>query len=693
MRVGIDTGGTFTDFVVIENSRFRVFKVFTDPGYPESAILKEISRLYESNNHKQLVIFHGTTVGTNTLLERRGAKVALLTTSGFEEVIDIGRQNRKNLYNLNLLKDAPLIPDDLRWGIRERVSSDGINCEKPQKAELKRIRKELAKSRAESVAVCLLFSFVNPANEQSVVKELQELGLPISISHEILPIYREYERLSTVLINAYLAPRVGKYLSNLEAGLNRTSKTKDSSPAEHKLYIMQSSGGVTSAKRASREPVRTILSGPAGGVVATRRLGDALQLERVISFDMGGTSADVSLFVGNPRTINDANLGGLPVAVPVLDVHSVGAGGGSIARLDEGGSLRAGPESAGALPGPACYGRGGTQPTVTDAHLLLGRIDEEQFLGGNYRLNKKNAQTAFEDFLRRRSARLKRMTAAIKTPIDLARGMLAVANATMEKALRVISVERGHDPRDFALVSFGGAGGLHAVDLARALGIRKVIVPENPGTFSAQGVLLADLVKDLSKSELMRVPREEINDRLPRFSRFRQMVNRGYEKLEIAGKAEMRADRFPSGRILAERKLDVRYVGQSYELEVAWSSEFSEEFHALHQRAFGYCDRERELEIVNLKLRLSISMSKPKIRKERLGKSTDAAPAFLNRKFVWFASRKHPTSLYDRSKLRPGMKIKGPAIVAEYSSTTVIPPGATCEVDGYRNLIINCYAH
>ena len=688
MRIGVDTGGTFTDCVTFDGAQVRVLKVFTEPQDPSAAILDGIRRLAGDKLAEPLTLIHGTTTGTNTVLERRGARVALLTTAGFEDLIEIGRQNRPKLYDLNVERDPPLVPRTLRFGVRERSVVGGHVLLRPSPAELKRLLARVRRSKADAVAICFLFSFANPANERAVARAARKLGLPVSVSHEILPEFREYERLSTVVLNAYLVPRVGSYLKRLRQEAQRYS-------AGAQVFVMQSSGGITTADRAGREPVRTILSGPAGGVVAARRLADRLGIQRAISFDMGGTSTDVCLLDAkrhqygvSPATTRETTLGGLPVAVPVLDVHSVGAGGGSLARLDAGGALRVGPQSAGALPGPACYGRGGTQPTVTDAHLLLGRLDPQHFLGGQFALDEQAARESFFSHFSALLAGKRTPQARLASALELAAGIVAVANANMEKALRVISVERGHDPRDFSLVSFGGAGGLHACDLARALRLAQVIVPPNPGAFSALGVLLSDVVRDVSQSVLLRAPEGGLGTRPREWARFRSDVEQRFDRLEREARAELRRDRLATEAASSERGLDVRYVGQSYELNIPWNETFQERFHRMHERAYGYADPGRALEVVNLRLRLTIPTPQPPFRRMRHAKAARPNGALIRRRSVWFGGRSYPTPLYERTRLAPGTRFRGPAIVAEYSSTTVVPPDFDCCVDGILNLVL-----
>jgi N-methylhydantoinase A len=705
LRVGVDTGGTFTDCVTVEGGEVRITKLFSTPDDPARGIVEGVRALLQpagppTNPELRvpspgLEIVHGTTVGTNALLERKGARVALVTTAGFEDLIELGRQNRPRLYDLNVERQAPLVPRRLRFGVAERTGADARVLRAPSEAELETLTARLRKARAESLALCFLFSYANPSNERAVARALASLKLPLSVSHEILPEFREYERLSTVVVNAYLAPHLGAYLARLtaafKAGLVASSSPRprkaarvDRTPAV-RLSIMQSNGGITTAERAAQEPVRTILSGPAGGVVASAQLAAALGLARVISFDMGGTSTDVSLIDGALRTTRETALAGLPVAVPVLDVHSVGAGGGSLARMDAGGALRVGPESAGAVPGPVCYGRGGDRPTVTDAHLILGRLDAGRFLGGAFRLNLDAARDAFARFLSEQAQRVPRRLLP-PTALELARGIVAVANATMERALRVISVERGHDPRDFSLVCYGGAGGLHAADLARALDLKQVIVPPNPGAFSALGVLGSDVVKEVSQSVLVPVPAAEATG-----SEFLRRIEARFSGLERAARDELRGEGF-AGPIEAARSLDLRYLGQSYELTVPFTAGFRDAFRKEHERAYGHARLERPLEIVSLRVRLTIRTARPagpagKARRPAARKH--APPMALSIRPAGFEKGLVPTRFYDREQLQPGTRFQGPAVVLEYSSTTVVPPDYACRVDDGGNLILS----
>jgi N-methylhydantoinase A len=706
MRIGVDTGGTFTDCVVLEDGQVQVLKVFSTPDDAACAILDGVRRLLANRQPRSLDIIHGTTVGTNSVLERRGARVALITTAGFEDLLEIGRQARPRLYDLSVERQPPLVPRPLRFGVKERISAEGKLIARPSASELAQLKRRVKRSGAESLAVCCLFSFANPTNERAVVRALNGLGIPTSVSHQILPEFREYERLSTVVINAFLAPRLTTYLARLEravgegsplstghAALRTLTHRRGREPkglpyqSAGRIYVMQSSGGIMTAARAAQEPVRTILSGPAGGVVAAAWLAELLGLRRTVSFDMGGTSTDVCLLDAQPRTTSETTLDGLPIAIPVLDVHSVGAGGGSRARIDVGGALRVGPESAGAVPGPICYGRGGTEPTVTDANLLLGRLDPEYFLGGEFRLDLRAAERQFIDFLQRPAGAGSQ--AHFKSPQELARGIVAVANATMEKALRVISVERGHDPRDFTLICYGGAGGLHAADLARSLRLPRVIVPQNPGAFSALGILLADVVKDVTRSVLLPLPLDG-NQSASATRRLLQELERRFERLEHAAREELRREGFAPERAQAERRLDLRYRGQSYELSVPFVANFRELFQREHEKAYGYIHPGRPLEIVNLRLRLGIPTPNPAGAGLRASviRHADPGNARLRRRPVWFADSLLRAPFYDRERLQAGMRLAGPAVIVEYSSTTVIPPDFVCRVDKYRNLVL-----
>src|SRR5215813_6571655 len=672
VRVGVDTGGTFTDFVFEHASRLEIFKVASTPANPAQAIITGLERIASLTTTRlvDLEVVHGTTVGTNALLQRKGARTALVTTRGFEDVLAIGRQARPELYNLNAVKPPPLVVDKLRFGVRERIGSAGEVLEKLNDTELNALGKRIRGAGAQSIAISLLFSFANPVHEKQIAGALAKLGLPISISHEILPEYREYERTSTVAINAYLQPLMGSYLSKLTS-ISATGKTEIQNGLD--LRVMQSSGGSISANAAAREPVRTILSGPAGGIVGALRAADPAGFRNIITFDMGGTSTDVALCDGGSlRMTSEATVAGLPVAVPVMDIHTVGAGGGSIARVDEGGSLRVGPESAGADPGPACYGRS-LLPTVTDAHLVLGHFGGVGLLGGEFSLDEERAKKAL-------SGLAETMTQVARRRVDIseaAQGVLSVVNTNMERALRRISVERGYDPRDFALLPFGGAGGLHAVDLARALRIPTVIAPAAPGALSAIGVLAADVVKDQSRTVML-----EVQPGLDK------KLETTFRDLEHAMRTALRQEGFADSQQRHTRLLAVRYKGQSFELELKQTAgNIAAAFHRAHKERYGYAQLENAVEIVAARLRsagLVRGLKQTRLRKSKVGVTKPHSQVQAS-----FNGRRIKLGLYRREELEASTTLRVPCIVTEYSATTLIPDGARARVDEYGNLIID----
>ena len=666
IRIGVDTGGTFTDFIAISDSELLSFKIPSTPHNPSIAILEGIHKiLNELGGAAALEISHGTTVATNALLERKGARTALITTAGFEDVIEIGRQNRPDIYNFSAQKLPPLIPSELRFGVIERIGADGEVIENLREKDLVSLVKKLRHAHVESVAISLLFSFANPAHELAIREAVTALGIPLSISHRILPEYREYERTSTIVVNAYIAPLVSKYLNTLQMELKQLER-----PIA--LRVMQSSGGSISVETASAEPVRTILSGPAGGLVAAQRIAQLAGYEDILTFDMGGTSTDVALCQGDPKTTSEAKISDLPIAVPVLDIHTVGAGGGSIAFIDAGGALRVGPESAGANPGPACYGKG-ILPTVTDANVVLGRFGAADLLGGTMTLYRERAAKSLDDLAREMS---KFSTRKIDR-FQAAEGVIKIANANMERALRLVSLERGFDTRLFTLVSFGGAGGLHACALAEALKIRRILIPSYPGAFSALGVLLADVIKDYRKTVMLNGANLRNRELTQQFSILKKQAN-----------IEMKNEGVPSSRLEFKRSLGMRYQGQSFELEVEFNDEWEvakNDFHQLHQKRYGHSNPTGLVEIVNLHLRAIGTTQKPSLPNQR-GKNHLAKSE--TKIEIWKAGKRHKIDLYDRSKLKSGAEISKGGLVIEYGSTTMISEGWKGKIDASGNLIL-----
>src|SRR5437870_8650708 len=654
-RIAIDTGGTFTDCVWLERGHVRMLKVFSTPADHSEAIAEALRKVGAPDS---LIVLHGTTVGTNTLLQRKGARVALVATAGFEDAIEIGRQARPKLYDFFFDRVEPLVPAERRFGVEERTASDGEILLAASRKELAGLLTKLREAQPESIAISLLFSFANPQNESAVAQACRSLTVPISVSHEILPEFREYERTSTVVMNAYLQPVVQKYLENL-------ARRAHSSRGKSSIFLMQSSGGITALASAAREPVRTVLSGPAGGVVGAAAMARRSGFERIISFDMGGTSTDVALIAPEARPGTQAEIAGLPVGVPMLDIHTVGAGGGSIARFDAAGALRVGPESAGADPGPVCYGRG-SEPTVTDANLLLGRLQPHRFLGGEFILDLQRTRQIITAWLKEHGSRL---------PLEeFAAGVTRVVNATMEKAIRVVSIERGYDPREFALVAFGGAGGLHACELADALSIPWVIVPALPGALSAFGILVSDVVKDYSRTVLWRV-----SEPLPW-----SQLEKEFLKLRQAAESNFSEEHW-NGIVRSQRTIDVRYRGQGYELNVPFTRGLLDAFHREHARRYGYSHPGRVVELVTLRLRATLKSPQAKLS---AAPPSSRAKASKETTKVVLDGKKLTIAIYERNELQPGKKYSGPAVVAEYSATTVIPTGLRFWMDKVGNLLI-----
>lgn len=653
--IGIDTGGTFTDFVLLRDGHIETLKVPSTPDDPSRAA-EEGARALASPGD---VLAHGTTVGTNALLERKGARTVLVTTAGFEDVLQIGRQARPELYALEPEVAEPLVPADLRLGADERMGAKGEVVRSLTTAEAERIAGAVVAAAPDAVAVSLLFSFLDPAHERMLAEAIRH-ALPecfVSVSSDVLPEFREYERTSTVVANAYIGPVMSNYLGRMEDRLKA------------RLRVMQSSGGSIPVELARRQPVRTVLSGPAGGVIGASHVARSAGFDQLITLDMGGTSTDVALCPGGVQLAHAHNVGGTPIGASAVDIETVGAGGGSIARVDAGGALRVGPESAGAVPGPACYGVG-DEPTVTDANLVLGRMVPEHFVGGRMALDAGRATEAV--------ARLGE--AMGMSTEDAALGVVRIANAVMERALRAVSLERGHDPRDFVLVAFGGAGPQHACELATGLGVGRVLVPRHPGVLSALGVGIADVVRDFSRTVMARDA--DALEALPAL--FAEMESEGFAALEAEG--------FARDALRTERSADARYVGQAFELSIPWPEGAGPAFHALssafheaHERRFGYANRGAAVEVVTARLRV-VAPTPPRAE-PRLERTAVVAEPVGERQ-VWFEAGPQPAPVYDRDQLAPGHAIAGAALVVQMDATTVVPPGWSGEVDDYGNLVL-----
>lgn len=592
-------------------------------------------------------LHYGSTVATNALLERRGARVVLLTTAGFEDVLEIGRQTRNDLYTLEPQRPAPLVPRNRCLGVRERVLVDGAVAVPLRPTALRAVVQRVRGMRAEAVAVCLLHAYRNPAHERRLAAALAPLGIHVSVSHRLLREFREYERTATTVVNAYVGPLMARHLGRL-AGAVRGG-----------LRVMQSNGGLVGAATASAEPVRTVLSGPAGGLVGAARRARAAGIDRLVTLDMGGTSTDVALVDGRPRWRAETLAAGIPVRLPTLDIHTVGAGGGSLARLDAGGALRVGPESAGAVPGPACYGRG-TAPTVTDADLVLGRLVESEFLGGRFPLDANRARRALAPLARALGGTLE----------QAARGILSVVTAAMARAVRVITVERGYDPRDFTLAAFGGAGGVHAADLAGSLGMRRIFVPRHPGLLSAWGMAGAEVVRDVSRTLCRVEPSADLLER-----EFRLLVREARRALAREGVVRPRI----------EPALDARYFGQSYEISLPWRRGWRVAFHRAHERLYGHFHAGRPVEVVTLRVRAAGGTGRLPVERP----SARGRPEPCQYRPVFFeAGPARSTPVFRRDELPIGWASRGPAIICEYSATTVVPPGWRVGVEPTGGLLL-----
>lgn len=697
-RIGVDIGGTFTDGTLVDSNSGRVTtsKVLSTPYDPASGFISAVQKLLDLDDSVKPEavehVVHATTVATNAIIEGKTAKTAFVTTEGFRDMLEIARQIRPSLYDLQFEKPAPLVPRQLCFEVPERLDAKGQVVTPLDEAALDEVVDRIAESGVEAVAVCLLHSYRNGDHEQRIGKAIAA-KLPnviISLSSEVVPEFREYLRASTTVINSSVAPIVRTYLASISKKLHALNITSE-------LLVMQSSGGVYPAAAASENPVFMVESGPAAGAVAAASLGTALGYPNVISFDMGGTTAKASLIRnGQPNITKDYSVGGAaqngtgafggasgyPIRTPVVDLVEIGAGGGSIAWVDSGGALRVGPQSAGADPGPVCYGLGGEQPTITDANLVLGRLDPAYFAGGEMSLNLDAAREAI------RTQCAEPLGLSVE---EAAHGIVEIANTAMVNALRLVSVQRGHDPRDFMLVGFGGAGPAHAVRLAEQAGIPRVLIPQGPGTASALGLLVTDVRMEGSSTLIIRS--DEIEH---------SRIASEFDRLEAAGREAHSVAASASGTPLFERTIEMRYWGQSFELSVpapssstidqAWMNELTESFHDAHEMAYGFRAKDEPVELVNLRLTTIGKIVRPQMQKlKNIG--TDVFVAFKGERPVYFAENSGEkgvvqTPVYDRSKLPAGAVFEGPAIIEEPDCTTVIHPAWTVTVDEFGNLEI-----
>lgn len=677
LRIAVDTGGTFTDFCVLDEitGGFSVAKVPSTPDNPALAVIDGVTKALanlDAVGENVAFFIHGTTVATNALLEGKGAPVVLLTTAGFEDVILIGRQSRPKLYDHWARRPKPLVVRSRCHGINERTLHTGEIMIPLNRNQVVEIVQSIKSAGINSIAVSLLHAYANPAHEKEI-KDIINRVYPdafVTLSSETLPEFREYERTSTICINSYVMPKVNHYVGFLESNLKTLGIASD-------LYIMQSNGGVITSETARSMSARTVLSGPAGGALTGELLARTTQNKNVITVDMGGTSSDICLIEdAQAHLTTESEIEGYPIKLPMIDIKTIGAGGGSIAWIDPGGGLKVGPISAGSVPGPVCYGHGGTEPTVTDANVILGRINPEYLLGGEMKVHLEDACKAVRE--------------RIAGPLGLdllkaAEGIIKVVNANMVRGMRRVSVERGYDPRDFALVPFGGAGPLHGADLAEALSMDRVIIPAHPGIGSAFGMLSADVRHDYVKTHITLAAEAD----------YRQ-VEGLFAEIESQARGQLNQEGFRGKTIILNRKLDMRYLRQAYELTVPLAEiQFSQQtvplmvqrFHDMHRQAYGYAREDEPVEIVNLRL---VAVGKlPGLRLQiRKPEYTSQPKPFLNRT-VYFEGQPLLTPVYQRDTLQPAQVVCGPAIVEQLDSTVLVTPTFTAECDPYGNLILN----
>ena len=648
MRVGVDSGGTFTDVVAVDGAQeVRAYKLPSRPAAPWEPVLDGARQVAGDAAVEELS--HSTTVATNALLEHAGGPVALVTTAGFEDVLEIGRQARPKLYALHPVLPAPLVDAPLRFGVDERLAADGSVVRAPAAEALATLREKIAAANVKAIAVCLLHAYANPVHERAVAEALAPLGLPVSLSSSVLPLPREYERTSTTVVDAYVRPVMAPYLARLvDVG---------------RVRVLASNGGAMSAADAAAAPARTLLSGPAAGVVGALAVARACGVGDAITLDMGGTSTDVALIAGGQVALTDeATVAGCVLQLPMMAIHTVGAGGGSVAAVDAGGALKVGPESAGAEPGPAAYDRGGTRPTVTDANLVLGRLPATGLLGGAMPLSAARARAALEPLA-------EKLGVAVE---QAAEDLLAVAAAVMARAIKVVSVERGHDPSSFVLLPFGGAGGLHACAVARELGMTRILVPPSPGLLCAYGALTADVAHDFVAT-VMRPAGARLSP---------ADVAAQFLPLTQAAARALDGDGVDAAARRLERAATLRYRGQSFELTVPLKradggavEDLVAAFHEAHRERYGYA-LDRDVELATLRLRAvgKVAPLPPPVEPR------DAGPVEIGRAALRIDGRQHDAPLVLRRRLLPGVSISGPALVAEYSSTTLLPPGARADV-------------
>lgn len=679
--IGVDVGGTFTDFSVFNTKTGRLFhfKRSSTPADPSEAIVKGIESILHDNEIKPeevSYLAHGTTVATNALIEKKGSKVALLTTKGFKDLMEIGWQKRPSLYDLLKQKPQSLIQPGMKFEVDERIIYDGSAKRSLDEEETAGVVRKIKEMGAESIAVCTIFSFINPSHEKKIksIIEKEFPGVYVTISSELVPEFREFSRMSTTVLNAYLGPIMKKYVKNFE-------KTILDVGIKVSPYVTQSNGSIISIKETIECPIRTAVSGPSAGVIGATYVGSQCGVDKIITFDVGGTSADISLIENGIPTLSSERLvEGYPARIPMIDIVTIGAGGGSVSYIDEGGVLKVGPRSAGANPGPACYGVGGVEPTVTDANIVLGKLNQKKILGGRMDVYPERAEKAIVDNI------------CSKSGIGLyeaANGIISVINSNMIRAIRVVSVERGYDVRDFSLMAFGGAGPLHACEVANELGIRSIIVAPSPGTLCSLGLLMADTKFDLSRSNIMLAKPENL-----------KAINNIFNSMHDEGEGLLDKEKVDLSRRSYIRAIDARYEYQNYEITIAVPdcriteevlSEAIKAFHKEHNKSYGYYDESKSIQIVNYKLSAVGNIDKPEMHELPCDKNAPGPKAFEVRRVLFQGEQDFiDCGVYNKSDMLPGSSVSGPAVIEQMDTTIVIPPKWAAYTDGYLNLRIEC---
>ena len=655
--LGVDTGGTFTDFVLQSEKELQTYKLPSTPDDPSRAILQGLEYFFGQQLPENLEIIHGSTVATNAFLERKGARTLLITTHGFEDILFIGRQNRPKLYDFNVIRPREIIPRSQIVGVRERMRFDGTVLKPLGKTVGRGLRSSCRNKKIDSIAVCLLHSYANDTHEKIIKDELFRLNIPVTISSEILPEFREYERLTTTLINAYLGPVISSYIKRLTNILGSVS-----------LHIQQSNGGILPAADIEKRAIYTVLSGPAGGVHGAHQLARVMEVDKIITFDMGGTSTDVSLCDGKPTLTRDHQIEGYPIRIEVMDIHTVGAGGGSLAHIDAGGLLKVGPESAGARPGPICYGFGGQHLTVTDANLFLGRLLPDRFMGGAMRLQKTKVDNSMQKLARRLGL----------DPVDAALGIIRIVNASMAKAIRAVSLERGYDPKEFCLFAFGGASGLHCCELAVELGIQKIAIPARAGILSAQGMVFAEPALDAMQALFLRG--KELQSQVLA-ENMKNLVDKCLDEARMLCRKDEQAD------LVISRFLNLRYQGQSYELSIPYEKNFIELFHLAHEHNFGYRLEDAPLELISIQCSVKVMRSKSALPSEKKAGCKKLKPMSLQP--IHFGRTPVRVPVFKRADMAAGLTLAGPALVIDNYTTILLPESFSLDVDELHNIIIS----